>query len=48
MHEAEATGAVLAAYPPRVRQWIVRHGGLSSRMLLLRGSELAAMYPRCR
>ena len=48
VHEAEATGAVLAAYPPRVRQWIARHGGLSSRMLLLRGSELAAMYPRCR
>lgn len=48
VHEAEATGVVLAAYPPRVRQWIVRHGGLSSRLLLLRGPELAAMYPRCR
>ena len=48
VYEAEATGVVLSAYPPRVRQWIVRHGGLSSRMLLLRGSELAAMYPRCR
>jgi hypothetical protein len=48
VHEAEATGVVLAAYPPRVRDWIVRRGGLSSRLLLLRGSELAAMYPRCR
>ena len=48
MHEPEATGVVLAAYPPRVREWIVRRGGLSSRLLLLRGSELAAMYPRCR
>jgi len=48
VHEAEATGVVLAAYPPRVRQWIIRHGGLSSRLLLLRGRELAAMYPRCR
>jgi hypothetical protein len=46
--EPEATGVVLAAYPPRVRDWIVRRGGLSSRMLLLRGGELAAMYPRCR
>jgi len=46
--EPEATDVVLAAYPPPVRQWIVRHGGLSSRMLLLRGRELAAMYPRCR
>ena len=48
VYEPEATGVVLSAYPPRVRQWIVRRGGLSSRMLLLRGSELAAMYPRCR
>ena len=46
--EPEATGVVLSAYPPPVRQWIVRHGGLSSRLLLLRGRELAAMYPRCR
>lgn len=46
--EPEATDIVLAAYPPRVRQWIIRRGGLSSRMLLLRGSELASMYPRCR
>ncbi|MEJ0078087.1 MAG: hypothetical protein WDO17_22130 [Alphaproteobacteria bacterium] len=48
VYEPEATGAVLSAYPPSVRQWIVRHGGLSSRLLLLRGRELAAMYPRCR
>ena len=46
--EPEATGVVLSAYPRAVRQWIVRHGGLSSRLLLLRGRELAAMYPRCR
>ena len=48
VHEPEATGIVLAAYPPAIRQWIIRHGGLSSRLLLLRGRELAAMYPRCR
>jgi hypothetical protein len=48
VYEHEATGVVLAAYPPRVRDWIVRRGGLSSRLLLLRGAELAAMYPRCR
>jgi hypothetical protein len=48
VYEPEATDVVLAAYPPRIRQWIVRHGGLSSRLLLLRGRELAAMYPRCR
>ena len=46
--EPEATARVLAAYPPKVRQWIVQRGGLNSRMLLLQGNELAAMYPICR
>jgi hypothetical protein len=46
--EPEATDLVLAAYPRPVRQWITRHGGLGSRLLLLHGRELAAMYPRCR
>src|SRR4051812_19445315 len=45
--EPEASAAVLQAYPPPVRSWIRRHGGLTSRVLLLRGRELAAMYPRC-
>jgi len=48
VYEPEASDVVLAAYPGPVRQWIIRHGGLSSRLLLLRGRELAAMYPRCR
>jgi hypothetical protein len=43
----EATKVVTATYPARVRAWIARHGGLSSRLILLRGRELAAMYPRC-
>jgi hypothetical protein len=46
--EPEASDLVLSAYPAAVRHWILRRGGLSSRMLLLRGRELAAMYPRCR
>lgn len=46
--EPEASQAVLEAYPAAVRNWISRHGGLSSRLLLLRGRELAAIYPRCR
>jgi hypothetical protein len=46
--EPEASDVVLSAYPAAVRHWILRRGGLSSRMLLLRGRELAAMYPRCR
>ena len=43
----EATQAVNAAYPASVRSWIKRKGGLSQRTLLLRGRELAALYPRC-
>ncbi len=46
--EPEASEAVLRAYPGPVRDWISRHGGLSSRLLLLKGRDLAAIYPRCR
>jgi hypothetical protein len=46
--EPEASELVLEAYPPPVRGWILRHGGLTSRLLLLRGRELAAIYPSCR
>ena len=46
--EPEASEVVLEAYPAPVRGWILRHGGLTSRLLLLRGRELAAIYPACR
>jgi hypothetical protein len=46
--EPEASRVVLNGYPAPVRDWISRHGGLTSRLLLLRGRELAAIYPRCR
>ena len=46
--EPEASRVVLDGYPPPIRDWISRHGGLTSRLLLLRGRELAAIYPRCR
>jgi hypothetical protein len=46
--EPEASQAVLQAYPAPVRGWINSRGGLTSRLLLLRGRELAAIYPRCR
>ena len=46
--EPEASQLVLQAYPTPVRDWIIRHGGLTSRLLLLRGRELATIYPRCR
>jgi hypothetical protein len=46
--EPEASELVLEAYPAPVRGWIRRRGGLSSRLLLLRGRELTAIYPSCR
>src|SRR5262245_17896734 len=46
--EPEASRAVQEAYPEPIRNWIARRGGLTSRMLLLRGRELAAIYPSCR
>src|SRR5437764_6877656 len=46
--EPEASELVLEAYPSAVRGWIRNRGGLTSRLLLLRGRELAAIYPFCR
>jgi hypothetical protein len=46
--EPEASQLVLEAYPTPVRLWIERRGGLTSRLLLLRGRELASMYRHCR
>jgi hypothetical protein len=46
--EPEASELVLEAYPAAVRGWIRSRGGLTSRLLLLRGRELAAIYPSCR
>jgi hypothetical protein len=46
--EPEASEVVLQAYPAPVRGWIRRRGGLTSHLLLLRGRELAAIYPSCR
>jgi hypothetical protein len=46
--EPEASALVLQTYPSGVRNWIVHRGGLTSHLLLLRGRELAALYPTCR
>ena len=46
--EPEASQEVLHTYPAPVQVWINRRGGLTSRLLLLRGRELAAMYRPCR
>ncbi len=42
-----STRTLLQMYPDPVRQWILRHGGLSERMIYLTGAELAALYPTC-
>ena len=46
--EPAASELVLEAYPTPVRGWIRRRGGLTSHLLLLRGRELAQIYPKCR
>jgi hypothetical protein len=43
----DVTRAVTAAYPPEIRTWIRKHGGLKQRLILLRGRELARYYRRC-
>jgi hypothetical protein len=42
-----ATRTLWNYYPPVIRQWIARNGGLGSNMLYLSGPELAAMYREC-
>lgn len=44
---AVATQALIDIYPPPIRSWLARRGGLSPHMKFLRGRELAAMYPAC-
>jgi hypothetical protein len=43
----EATRIVIASYPPGVRAWIKKRGGLTQKPIYLRGRELSALYPRC-
>ena len=43
----EATRIVTQTYPAGVRAWIKKRGGLSQKVIYLRGRELAALYPRC-
>jgi hypothetical protein len=41
------TRLVMRLYPPEIRNWIDRHGGLTPRIMALRGRELAALYRTC-
>jgi hypothetical protein len=42
------TQALWEVYPPNVRRWINARGGLSTKMIFLRGAELNSMYHECR
>ena len=44
---SEATRVVTASYPVGVRAWIKKRGGLTQKVIYLRGKELAALYPHC-
>src|SRR6476619_3704482 len=46
--EPDASELVLEAYPSAVRGLIRRRGGLTSHLLVLRGRQLAAIYPSCK
>ena len=41
------TRLLMAVYPPKVRSWINRRGGLNGKTIFLRGRELSALYPSC-
>lgn len=43
----QGTRALWETYPSAVRRWILRHGGLSQRMIFLQGRELHAFVPSC-
>ena len=44
----DETRVVTETYPAPVRAWIKRNGGLTQKLIILRGRQLAALYPRCR
>jgi ATP-dependent protease ClpP protease subunit len=43
----EATRMLYSMYPSQVRHWITSRGGLTPRMIFLRGKQLEAMYRPC-
>jgi hypothetical protein len=43
----EATQMLYSMYPSEVRRWISKRGGLTPRMIFLRGRQLTAMYKPC-
>lgn len=48
-HVASSSGTrdLMKTYPPSVRKWIARHGGLTPNMKFVRGRELSALVAPC-
>src|ERR1051326_953138 len=49
-HQVESpvgTNGLWGNNPGRIRDWTKRNGGLTPRMIFLRGNELLSMYPLC-
>jgi hypothetical protein len=44
---AAGTRVLFEMYPPNIRAWITRKGGLGRTTIVLKGAELAAFYPFC-
>src|SRR4030088_1523309 len=44
---AEATQMLYSMYPTPIRRWIAQRGGLTPRMIFLRGKKLQALYKPC-
>src|SRR3954465_12043339 len=43
----EATQMLYSMYPATIRRWIASRGGLTPRMIFLRGKQLQALYKPC-
>jgi hypothetical protein len=43
----EATDMLYSMYPSQVQRWIAQRGGLTPRMIFLRGRQLMNMYKPC-
>ncbi|MGY3451350.1 hypothetical protein [Bradyrhizobium sp. USDA 4353] len=43
----QATQMLYDRYPAAVKKWITRRGGMTSRMIFLRGAQLQALYRPC-
>ena len=41
------TRLIMRLYPPDIRAWISQHGGLTPHLIMMRGPDLAALYPSC-